>query len=87
MVGGASYIGSQTCLAIAPSDLLPIVYDNLSNGHREFVKWEPLVEGDIRDRARIEEVPNDLTVRAVNGALLCCTYACCAQLGSLIAGA
>jgi len=32
-----------------PADCL----SQLSNGYREFVKWEPLVEGDIRDRARI----------------------------------
>ncbi len=30
--------------------------DNFSNGHREFVKWGPAEEGDIRDRARLDEV-------------------------------
>jgi UDP-glucose 4-epimerase len=32
------------------------VYDNLSNGHAEFVKWGPLERGDIRDRKRLDEV-------------------------------
>lgn len=32
------------------------LFDNFSNGHREFVKWGPAEEGDIRDRARLDEV-------------------------------
>ncbi len=32
-----------------------VVYDNLSRGHREFVKWGPLIEGDVRDPARLSE--------------------------------
>jgi UDP-arabinose 4-epimerase len=32
-----------------------VVYDNLSRGHREFVKWGPLIEGDVRDVARLSE--------------------------------
>ena len=32
-----------------------VVYDNLSRGHREFVKWGPLIEGDVRDAARLSE--------------------------------
>ncbi|MGO7363915.1 UDP-glucose 4-epimerase GalE, partial [Rhizobium leguminosarum] len=31
-------------------------FDNFSNGHREFVRWGPAEEGDIRDRARLDEV-------------------------------
>ncbi|OLP45116.1 UDP-glucose 4-epimerase GalE [Rhizobium oryziradicis] len=56
VVGGAGYIGSHTCIALAKRGFLPIVYDNLSNGHGEFVKWGPLEQGDIRDRARLDEV-------------------------------
>ncbi len=32
-----------------------VVYDNLSRGHREFVKWGPLIEADVRDAARLCE--------------------------------
>jgi UDP-glucose 4-epimerase len=32
------------------------VYDNLSNGHAEFVKWGTLEVGDIRDRSKLDEV-------------------------------
>ncbi|MGG7518925.1 UDP-glucose 4-epimerase GalE [Allorhizobium undicola] len=56
VVGGAGYIGSHTCLELSRRGFLPIVYDNLSNGHGEFVKWGPLEEGDIRDRARLDAV-------------------------------
>jgi UDP-glucose 4-epimerase len=56
VAGGAGYIGSHTCLDLVGKGFSPIVYDNLSNGHAEFVKWGPLEIGDIRDRKRIDEV-------------------------------
>jgi len=56
VVGGAGYIGSHTCLELANKGFEPIVYDNLSNGHEEFVKWGVLEKGDIRDRQRLDEV-------------------------------
>ncbi|TCU16400.1 UDP-glucose 4-epimerase GalE [Rhizobium sullae] len=56
VVGGAGYIGSHTCLDLANKGYKPVVFDNFSNGHREFVRWGPAEEGDIRDRARLEEV-------------------------------
>ncbi|MBB3444912.1 UDP-glucose 4-epimerase GalE [Rhizobium sp. BK379] len=56
VVGGAGYIGSHTCLDLANKGYKPVVFDNFSNGHREFVKWGPAEEGDIRDRARLDEV-------------------------------
>jgi len=56
VVGGAGYIGSHTCLDLANKGYKPVVFDNFSNGHREFVKWGPVEEGDIRDRARLDEV-------------------------------
>ncbi|MDI7860628.1 UDP-glucose 4-epimerase GalE [Rhizobiaceae bacterium n13] len=56
VVGGAGYIGSHTCLELATRGYVPVVYDNFSNGHREFVKWGQVEEGDIRDRVRLDEV-------------------------------
>ena len=56
VVGGAGYIGSHTCLDLSNKGFTPVVYDNLSNGHAEFVKWGVLEEGDIRDRARLDAV-------------------------------
>lgn len=56
VVGGGGYIGSHTCLDLSRKGYFPVVYDNFSNGHREFVQWGPMVEGDIRDRDRLDEV-------------------------------
>ena len=56
VAGGAGYIGSHTCLNLASKGFTPVVYDNLSNGHAEFVKWGPLEVGDIRDRGRLDQV-------------------------------
>jgi UDP-glucose 4-epimerase len=35
---GAGYIGAHTCLDLLNKGVTPIVYDDLSNGHAEFVK-------------------------------------------------
>jgi len=56
VVGGAGYIGSHTCLVLAERGYEPVVFDNLSNGHAEFVRWGELEQGDIRDHARLDEV-------------------------------
>jgi UDP-glucose 4-epimerase len=56
VTGGAGYIGSHTCLALTEKGHTPVVYDNLVNGHREFVQWGPFEQGDVRDRARLEQV-------------------------------
>ena len=56
VAGGAGYIGSHTCLDLFNKGFTPIVYDNLSNGHAEFVKWGPLEIGDIRDRSKLDQV-------------------------------
>jgi UDP-glucose-4-epimerase GalE len=56
VTGGAGYIGSHVCKALAGNGYKPITYDNLSHGHREFVKWGPLEEGDVRDPARLDDV-------------------------------
>lgn len=56
VAGGAGYVGSHTCLRLAEAGFNPVVFDNLSNGHRQFVQWGPFEHGDIRDRARLDEV-------------------------------
>ena len=56
VAGGAGYIGAHTCLNLFHKGFTPVVYDNLSNGHAEFVKWGALEVGDIRDRSRLDEV-------------------------------
>jgi UDP-glucose 4-epimerase len=56
VAGGAGYIGAHTCLDLFNKGFTPIAYDNLSNGHAEFVKWGPLEIGDIRDRKKLDGV-------------------------------
>jgi len=53
VTGGAGYIGSFTCKALAQAGFQPVVYDNLSRGHRWAVKWGPLVEKDLEDRVAL----------------------------------
>src|SRR5579862_6783011 len=54
ITGGAGYVGSHCAKALAAAGHEGIVFDNLSFGHRDFVRWGPLVEGDIRDAAALE---------------------------------
>jgi UDP-arabinose 4-epimerase len=56
VTGGAGYIGSHACKALALAGYLPVVYDNLFYGHEWAVKWGPLELGDIADRNRLDEV-------------------------------
>jgi UDP-arabinose 4-epimerase len=56
VTGGAGYIGSHTCKALARAGFTPVTYDNLCYGHRWAVRWGPFEEGDIGDRRRLDEV-------------------------------
>jgi UDP-glucose-4-epimerase GalE len=38
---------------LARAGYQPVVFDNLSRGHREAVRWGPLIEGDLADRKRL----------------------------------
>ncbi|WP_414898898.1 UDP-glucose 4-epimerase GalE [Rhodovulum sp. YEN HP10] len=53
VTGGAGYIGSHTCRCLSGAGYLPVVFDNLSTGHADAVRWRPLVEGDTRDSAAL----------------------------------
>jgi UDP-arabinose 4-epimerase len=56
VTGGAGYVGSHACKALAAAGYLPVTYDNLERGHREMVRWGPLEEGDLLDARRLDEV-------------------------------
>lgn len=53
VTGGAGYVGSHACLALARAGYAPVVYDDLSAGHADAVRFGPLVVGDVRDTARL----------------------------------
>jgi UDP-arabinose 4-epimerase len=65
IVGGAGYIGSHAAKAIASSGATPVVFDDLSGGHAEAVKWGPLELGTLATPARIREVIADHRITAV----------------------
>lgn len=55
VTGGAGYIGSHACKALAAQGITPIVYDNLSTGHRGAVQFGPFVRGDVADVPKLKE--------------------------------
>jgi UDP-arabinose 4-epimerase len=65
VTGGAGYIGSHTCKALAAAGYLPVTLDNLSLGHRWAVKWGPLEVLDLLDTAGVAHVMKRHDVAAV----------------------
>jgi UDP-arabinose 4-epimerase len=56
VTGGAGYIGSHACKALARAGYVPVVYDDLRRGHDWAVRWGPLEQGDVLDRVRLDAV-------------------------------
>lgn len=56
VTGGAGYIGSHACKALAAAGYLPITYDNLETGWQDAVQFGPFEQGDLQDRARLDQV-------------------------------
>lgn len=54
VVGGAGYIGSNTCKALKEKGYVPVIYDNLQNGHQWAVKYGPFIKGDLLDKAALD---------------------------------
>lgn len=54
VTGGAGYIGSHACKALAAAGYVPVSFDNLVYGHEWAVRWGPFVQGDILDRAALD---------------------------------
>ena len=65
VTGGAGYIGAHACKALSQAGFLPVAFDNLGLGHRDFVKWGPLVEADIRDREAVIRAIREREIAAV----------------------
>lgn len=63
--GGAGYIGSHMCKALARAGHVPVTFDNLSTGHRRAVRWGPLVEGDLLDLPALARVFGQFHFQAV----------------------
>jgi len=54
IVGGAGFIGSHTAKLVAAAGHKPVVFDNLSSGHRWALRWGVFEEGDLADRDAID---------------------------------
>jgi len=65
VAGGAGYIGSHVCKALAAAGYMPMVLDDFSAGHRDFVKFGPLVEACVSDVAAVKKAVADYKILAV----------------------
>ena len=65
VIGGAGYIGSHMVRMLANQGYNPVVFDNLSKGHREAVANYPFELGDLGDKARLTEVFKKYGIEAV----------------------
>lgn len=65
VTGGAGFIGSHTCKALAQAGYTPVTLDNLVYGHRSSVRWGPFKEGDIGDRELLCRVIDEYAIQGV----------------------
>jgi len=65
IVGGAGYIGSHVVHDLNEKGYQVIVYDNLSEGHREAVAVKDFICGDINDSNTLDEVFESNKIDAV----------------------
>ena len=65
VTGGAGYIGSHTAKALSCAGHEPLVLDNLGHGHPWAVRWGPLIEMDLADRAGLRRVFQSHSIGAV----------------------
>jgi UDP-glucose 4-epimerase/UDP-arabinose 4-epimerase len=65
VTGGAGYIGAHTAKALSEQGYFPVVFDSLSSGFREAVRWGAFVHGDIRDAGALADAIDAHGVKAV----------------------
>ena len=65
VTGGAGYIGSHVVKLLAKKGFEVYVYDNLSTGKREAVKYGKLIVGDLADKEKLKEVFKEIKPEAV----------------------
>jgi UDP-arabinose 4-epimerase len=56
VTGGAGFVGSHACKALARAGYTPVTFDSLERGHDWAVKWGPLEKGDLRDETDLRRV-------------------------------
>jgi len=65
VTGGAGYVGSHICKILKDKGYTPVVFDNLSTGHKEFVKWGPLFVGNILSLSDLESAFEKFSISSV----------------------
>ncbi len=65
VTGGAGYVGSHACKALASAGYLPVTYDSLVYGHERAVKWGPFVRGDLADPDLLAATLQEHRIRSV----------------------
>ena len=53
VTGGAGYIGSHTCKKLHDSGYHPVIFDNLSSGHRDVSLLVSFIHGNVLDESAI----------------------------------
>ncbi len=53
VTGGAGYVGSHACKALAAAGYIPVTFDDFRLGNRWAVRWGPLVEARLEDKEAI----------------------------------
>ena len=65
IVGGAGYIGSHVNKFLSNKGYKTLIFDNLSKGHEEFVKWGEFIKGDLKDRRLLDRIFREYDISAV----------------------
>jgi len=73
LTGGVGYIGSHTAVVLIEAGYEVVLYDNLSNSKREVLesieaitgKRPHFIEGDVRDRERLQQTFADHSIESV----------------------
>jgi len=65
VAGGAGYVGSHVCKALAAAGYLPVVLDNMVTGRKDFVKWGPLVQACVSNEEVVAQTVRDHSIQAV----------------------
>ena len=64
VLGGAGYVGSHACKALAEAGYRPVTLDNLTTGHADAVKWGPLIQADFGDVDAVRTAIRDHKITA-----------------------
>ncbi len=78
ITGGAGYIGSHVNKELHSRGFSSLVFDNLSMGHREFVKWGAFRLGDLAEPEHLRRVFSEHSIDAVMH------FAACSSVGESV---